>query len=174
MAPPEPEGVKSTAESPQVAKISDEFAAAAIERFCQFLQFETVSSLPPETGEYAKCAEWLMKELEATECFDSVFFLEESPDNSPVVVALWKGMDESLPVLLLNSHYDVVPAPLDAWTVPPFAALRKEGKIYARGTQDMKCVCMQYIEALRFLKQQDATWKPARNVYLTFVPDEGR
>ena len=34
----------------------------------------------------------------------------------------------------------------------------------------MKCVCVQYIAAIRNLVSQNYT--PTRNVYLTFVPDE--
>jgi acetylornithine deacetylase/succinyl-diaminopimelate desuccinylase-like protein len=31
------------------------------------------------------------------------------------------------------------------WHTDPFAAERKDGKIYGRGTQDMKCVTAQYL-----------------------------
>lgn len=90
-----------------------------------------------------------------------------------MVVAHWPGKDPTLPVLLLNGHYDVVPADLAAWTVPPFGAVRgADGKIYGRGTQDMKCVCMQYIEAIRQLHATEPGWQPERDIYLTFVPDE--
>ena len=34
----------------------------------------------------------------------------------------------------------------------------------------MKCVCMQYLEALRRLVARG--WRPRRTVHLTFVPDE--
>ena len=56
---------------------------------------------------------------------------------------------------------------------PPFAGVRKNGNVYGRGAQDMKCVCLQYIEALRQIRLQKPEWKPARSIYLTFVPDEG-
>ncbi|KAL7561049.1 hypothetical protein ACA910_011885 [Epithemia clementina (nom. ined.)] len=147
-------------------------AEAAVERFIRFIQFETVSALAPGTGAYKECAAWLVDQLKDLKCLDQVFLLKEAPENSPVVVAVWEGEDQSLPVLLLNSHYDVVPAAKEDWTVPPFEGLRKEGKIYGRGTQDMKCVCLQYIEALRKIRQVSPAWKPARSMYLTFVPDE--
>lgn len=99
-----------------------------------------------------------------------IHILPESPLHSPVVVAHWKGLDESLPVILLNSHYDVVPAAQEDWTVNPFEGLRKNGNIFGRGTQDMKCVCIQYIEALR--KLVSLSYQPTRSIYLTFVPDE--
>lgn len=155
--------------------LSEAEGEAAIQRFCRFLQFPTVSSLAVTTGAYQECAAWLRDELLQLQpqLFDDVFFLPEAPDHSPVVVALWRGLDENLPVLLLNSHYDVVPADESAWTVPPFDGLRKNGIIYGRGSQDMKCVCMQYVEALVKIRQLHPTWIPARSVYLTFVPDEG-
>lgn len=52
--------------------------------------------------------------------------------NKPVVLASWIGTEPELPSLLLNSHYDVVPAVLDHWHTDPFTPVRKDGKIYAR------------------------------------------
>lgn len=146
---------------------------ASIERLCQIIRYPTVSSLAAETGEYRRCATWIKEQLHDMNIFHEVFFLKESPDDSPVVVAIWKGYDESLPIILLNSHYDVVPADDSNWTVPPFGAVRRHGNIYGRGTQDMKCVCVQYIDAIRKIHTDDPNWKPIRNIILTFVPDEG-
>jgi succinyl-diaminopimelate desuccinylase len=43
------------------------------------------------------------------------------------------------PVLLWNSHLDVVPVGEEtAWTVPPFAGLVRDGKLYGRGSCDIK------------------------------------
>ena len=148
-------------------------AEEAIQRFVDFVRFETVSSVAPTTGAYKECALWLVQQLENLQFLDQVYLLKEAPEHSPVVVAVWKGIDEQLPILLLNSHYDVVPAAPSDWTVPPFGGVRKDGKVYGRGTQDMKCVCMQYIEALRQIRaRQGESWKPSRSIYLTFVPDE--
>jgi len=36
----------------------------------------------------------------------------------------------------------------------------------------MKCVCVQYLEAIRQLRQRSDGWTPLRTVHLTFVPDE--
>jgi aminoacylase len=157
----------------QPTMLTDAEAQAAIGRLCRFLQFPTVSSLAVETGAYRECAAWLTQQLEDARVFDQVFVLPEAPQHSPVVVALWKGRDESLPILLLNSHYDVVPADDKDWTVPPFEGLRLDGRVYGRGAQDMKCVCMQYIEAIIKIRQTHPTWIPERSIYLTFVPDEG-
>ncbi len=41
--------------------------------------------------------------------------------------------------LLLYNHYDVQPPePLDQWDSPPFAALQRDGKLFARGAEDDK------------------------------------
>ncbi|XP_067042293.1 aminoacylase-1-like isoform X1 [Acropora muricata] len=94
-------------------------------------------------------------------------------DNGEVTVVIlsWEGSDPSLPSIMLNSHMDVVPVFPEHWTYEPFSAHKTEnGNIYARGSQDMKCVGIQYIEAIRKLKIQGVTL--ARTLHVTFVPDE--
>lgn len=66
---------------------------------------------------------------------------------------------------------DVVPVFPENWTYPPFSAhLDEDGKIYARGSQDMKCVGMQYLAAIRAMKRDGVTLK--RTLLVVFVPDE--
>ena len=40
--------------------------------------------------------------------------------------------------LMLSGHVDVVPVEGQDWTVPPFSLTRKDGRLYGRGTTDMK------------------------------------
>lgn len=57
----------------------------------------------------------------------------------------------------------------EKWTYKPFSAhIDEKGNIYARGAQDMKCVGIQYLEAIRRLKQRNITLR--RTLHLTFVP----
>lgn len=75
--------------------------------------------------------------------------------DKPIDILTLKGTDESLPSIILNSHTDVVPVVREKWTVDPFEAIKKpNGDIVARGSQDMKCVGIWYLEALRKLSGQ--------------------
>lgn len=88
--------------------------------------------------------------------------------QKPIVILTWEGTEPLLPSILLNSHMDVVPVFEDKWSCSPFGADIVDNKIYARGSQDMKCVGIQYIEAVRRLKQKGLTLR--RTIHMSFVP----
>jgi aminoacylase len=136
----------------------------SVQLFRKLVQFPTISNVGTE-GSYDQCANHLLKELVSIGL--DAMILPESKPKKPIT---WKGSRSDLPGILLNSHYDVVPIIPHLWTVPAFEAVSKDGKIYGRGTQDMKCVCAQYLTALRKLKKLN--YHPVRNIYITFVPDE--
>ncbi len=59
-------------------------------------------------------------------------------EGRPQLVARFRGAGGGKS-LLLNGHIDVVSAePLDQWTSPPFEAEIREGRLYGRGSCDMK------------------------------------
>jgi acetylornithine deacetylase len=43
-----------------------------------------------------------------------------------------------VPGVMLSGHTDVVPVEGQAWTMPPFEATERDGRVYGRGTADMK------------------------------------
>ena len=139
-SPSSPSNNNSINNNKQTTSLTAEESENAIQSLVNIIQFETVSATAPASGEYIKCANYIKEQLESIPCLDDVHFLPEAPDHSPVVIGRWKGRDETLPVVLLNSHYDVVPANQDDWNVPCFEGVRKDGRIYGRGAQDMKCV----------------------------------
>lgn len=100
--------------------------------------------------------------------------VKEFVPQKPVLILKWAcqvDCDKKYRSIMLNSHMDVVPVDLSKWNTDPFAAEEDEtGKIFARGAQDMKCVGTQYLEAIDQLKQEG--FKPNRDIYVTFVPDE--
>lgn len=64
----------------------------------------------------------------------------------------WIGRDEG-PSLILNGHVDVVPAgDLGRWTVPPWRGTVRDGRVYGRGSADMKgglCCALYAVRALQ-------------------------
>ncbi len=67
--------------------------------------------------------------------------------------------------LLLLSHLDVVPAPPDRWTHPPFAADIDDGYIFGRGAVDMKQMVAMELAVVRLLagEAHAAGLDPARD-----------
>lgn len=96
----------------------------------------------------------------------------EFAQGKPLLVLTWPGSDPSLPSILLNSHLDSVPAEPSKWDHPPFSAVRSsDGKIFARGAQDDKCIGIQYLEALRNLRNSK-NFEPLRSIHVSYIPDE--
>lgn len=136
----------------------------AITRFRDYLRINTVQPNP----DYAGCSRFL--EGQANE-LSLVFNVFECHPGKPIVLMTWRGRDPSLQSILLNSHTDVVPVFPEKWSVDPFEAVKREnGDILARGSQDMKCVGMSYLEAIRLLQAKH--WQPLRTIHLSYVPDE--
>jgi len=95
-------------------------------------------------------------------------------EAKPVVIIKWLGTEPELPSIILNSHMDVVPVFRDKWTHDPFAAdIDEEGRIFARGTQDMKSVGTGYLGAIRLIGLQSMCYELRNpiwrgNTYLNF------
>lgn len=61
------------------------------------------------------------------------------PDRAGGKASLWAVIGPSdAPGLVLSGHTDVVPVEGQAWSVDPFRATRRQGRIYGRGAADMK------------------------------------
>lgn len=133
-------------------------------RFQQYLSIRTCHPSP----DYEAAASFLVSQAKAIGLKTLVL---EFVEKKPVLVFSWPGQDPSLPSILLNSHMDSVPAEAEKWLYPPFSATKDpSGNIFARGSQDDKCIGMQYLEALRNLKK--ASFIPLRTIHVSFVPDE--
>ncbi|XP_017082674.1 aminoacylase-1 [Drosophila eugracilis] len=136
-----------------------------IKIFREYLRIPTVH---PDV-DYTTCVEFLKRQADSLNLPVDVVY--PSVQTKPVVIIRWLGSQPELPSIILNSHTDVVPVFRDNWTHDPFAAdIDEEGRIFARGTQDMKSVGTQYLGAIRQLKASG--FQPKRTLYVTFVPDE--
>ncbi|XP_063227654.1 aminoacylase-1-like [Bacillus rossius redtenbacheri] len=132
-----------------------------------FREYLKISSVHPDV-DYSGCVEFLQRQADSLDLPLAIYHVVP---KKPIVVLTWRGTEPSLPSILLNSHMDVVPVFAEKWTRDPFGAEKDEnGNIFARGSQDMKCVGIQYLEAVRRLKAAGA--KLCRTLHISFVPDE--
>ncbi|KAB1120990.1 acetylornithine deacetylase [Neorhizobium galegae] len=80
----------------------------------------------------------LIEEIEA-KLANTGAVCERFYDTSGQKAALLVRLGPDVPGgLMLSGHVDVVPAAGQDWTVPPFSLTRKDGRLYGRGTTDMK------------------------------------
>lgn len=146
------------------ASSEDEEESSILSRFQQYLQINTAQPNP----RYYEAVDFLTSQGKALSLETQTI---ELVPGKPLVLLKWQGTNPNLPSILLYSHTDVVPSEPDKWTHHPFSAhLDSHGRIYARGSQDMKCVGMQHLEALRRLRAQP--FHPLRTLYVAFAPDE--
>lgn len=148
--------------------VDDHDNNAIISRFQSYLRINTMQPQP----DYASAVEYLRGEAQR---IGLDFQVVELVQGKPIVVMTWRGAwHDSEKSILFNSHMDIVPADLDKWTRDPLGAEEdpETGNIYARGSQDMKCVGMQYLEAIDRLKNVQKLDNKGRTVHVSFVPDE--
>ncbi|GAA0138789.1 hypothetical protein LIER_00469 [Lithospermum erythrorhizon] len=140
-------------------------SSTIISRFQEYLQINTAQPNP----NYSAATDFIISQAKSLNLETQII---EFVKNKPLVILKWPGKNPFLSSILLNSHTDVVPVEPKKWFFSPFDANIDDlsGNIYARGAQDMKCVGMQYLEAIRKLK--GVGFQPIRDVILSFVPDE--
>jgi len=115
-----------------------------------------VQSVNPPGRNYREAAETLGGKL-AEFGFEVEYpTAEESPEHTAAyprvnVVGLRRGAAPR-PLLHLNGHLDVVPAG-DGWTMDPFAGIVRDGRIYGRGTADMKAGIAAVVYAAECVKR---------------------
>ena len=172
----------------QVVSLSEEGRADLVEYTQKLVRFKTVT--PPDGGQaegddyralQALVGETLGDlgfELEAWEV--DAAELEQFPGsgvkpgrdlgNMPILVGTRQGSGGGRS-LILNGHYDVVPPGLiENWRHDPFGAEVDGGRIYGRGTNDMKGGIAAMLQALRCIHR--AGLELAGDVVVQTVPDE--
>jgi acetylornithine deacetylase len=96
--------------------------------------------------------------------------VERGYEGRPNIVATWKGSGGGRS-LLLNGHTDVIPVGNgEGWSDNPWSAKVKEGRIYGRGSCDMKSGVASHILAVELLKA--AGIKLKGDVLINIVIDE--
>jgi succinyl-diaminopimelate desuccinylase len=105
----------------------------------ELLRFDTIN--PP--GDERACAEHLGRSLENAG-FD-VRFYEYSPGRTSLVARLG-GSSSRLP-LCFAGHIDTVPLGATPWSHDPFAGEVADGRLYGRGSSDMKSGVAAFVTA---------------------------
>jgi succinyl-diaminopimelate desuccinylase len=103
-----------------------------VDLLLKLLSFESVT--PDDAGSLQFIEEYL-------DGYEAMYVNKEGVKN----LFLTKKFSEG-PHLCFAGHVDVVPAG-DGWNTDPFVPVIKEGKIYARGTQDMKSGVAAFVQA---------------------------
>jgi succinyl-diaminopimelate desuccinylase len=92
-------------------------------------------------------------------------FITKNIENYAAHIEYGSGKD----ILGILCHLDVVPTG-DGWTNPPFSPVIRDGKIFARGSNDDKGPTMAAYFALKFLKELD--FKPSKRIRIILGTDE--
>jgi len=97
-------------------------------------------------------------------------FLERNFEGRENLIGIWRGKGGGRS-LLLTGHMDVAPKEPMPWVITePYAPLLKDGRMYGRGTADMKAGLVCAWEAVRRLKAQG--FVPKGDIILESVVDE--
>ena len=100
--------------------------------------------------------------------------VEPAPGRMSLVAEIThpEGPDPDRPTLIVNGHLDVVPVNAAAWTHDPFDPQVVDGRLYGRGTADMKGGIAAAVCALDALER--AGRAPGCNLVFHLVADEER
>ncbi|MCE4606561.1 MAG: M20 family metallopeptidase [Desulfurococcales archaeon] len=142
----------------------------------EMVRVPTVSPSGENYGEFVDNMKSLLESYELTYRFINVpqsyvdeHCPEEAKGNPRYIIEVKLEGGEEKPVDF-NGHYDVVPGG-PGWTVTePFKPLLKDGKLYGRGSVDMKGGLASVLAAFIALKEEGV--KPKRTARLYMVPDE--
>jgi len=147
------------------AQTTPDWPAIGVEAVHTIQEYVRINTSNPP-GDVLKAADFLTRILEREGI--PVKRYDSGPGRS-IVLARLKGTGPARPLLLLN-HMDVVPTDPARWQHDPFAAEIVDGKMWGRGTIDMKGLGVVQLMAFLSLKRQNVPL--ARDVILMAVPDE--
>lgn len=167
----------------------------AIRRFVGGIRIPTISHESYEKTDFKPFGEF-MKYL--ADAYPEVYKeMDVDTINQYGLVFHWKGKHSDLQPILFLSHYDVVPVvgydpatavasdtvfqlndkplpPIEAyaekWDYPPFSGAVANGRIYGRGTLDMKCMLFSLMEGADHLIVEG--FQPERDIWFAFGQDE--
>jgi len=146
-----------------MTNLSDALKLVDEERIIQLAK--QVIEIPSVSGEEKTVMEHATKLLQDMEVHVEVYGSEERP----IIYACTNPEAEKQ--IIFNGHLDVVPiAKPDAWSKDPWKPEVEDGKLYGRGSSDMKSSCAVMIHLMEVVKKLDLPI----SVGVHLVPDEER
>jgi succinyl-diaminopimelate desuccinylase len=122
----------------QVLDIIDDCIAEIVEFTSALIRIPTVN---PPGDAYPECAQLIGTHLKSGGFEVEYINADGRPEHTrahPRVNVVGRRRGQSArPTIHLNGHFDVVPAG-SGWTVDPFGGIVRDGRIYGRGSCDMK------------------------------------
>jgi acetylornithine deacetylase/succinyl-diaminopimelate desuccinylase-like protein len=142
--------------------------SAYMSGFSELLRIPSISTDPNYKAEVARCADWVRDEMLRI----GLKNCQTIPtDGHPVVYGEWLEAGADKPTVLIYAHYDVQPVdPLNLWVTPPFEPTERDGKLYARGSEDDKAGVWANLKAIESILAVDG--KLPVNVKLFFEGEE--
>ena len=136
-----------------VSAAVDAHAEEIVDFAAELIRIPTVN---PPGEEYETCARVIGERLRACD-FDVHYVAadgrpEHTRAHPRVNVIGRRAGAHPHPLVHLNGHFDVVPAGA-GWTVDPFGGLVRDGKIYGRGSCDMKAGIAAAVYAAEILRR---------------------
>lgn len=130
----------------------DQRRDASLDELRALLRIPSISSLTGHAADVERAAEWVANRLR-TAGLEGVEIMPTG--GHPVVYAEWLHA-AGKPVVLIYGHFDVQPVdPLELWDDPPFEAVVRDGRVYARGASDMKGNLMIAVLAVEAILRTD-------------------
>ncbi len=135
-----------------------------LDQVMELLRIPSISTDPDHAGDVRVGADWIAERMRAIGVPE--VRLIETPRH-PLVYGKWHAAPGT-PTILVYGHYDVQPVdPLTEWLSDPFDPTIRDGRIYARGSADMKANLVTLLQAVEALAATSPTGAPPIN--LTFL-----
>jgi acetylornithine deacetylase/succinyl-diaminopimelate desuccinylase-like protein len=136
----------------------------AVDFLQQYVRIRSINP-PADTSETAK----LLQREFAAAGMEAKLYVSGPGGKTNLLVRL-PGKDRTKKPLLLLNHMDVVPVDASRWKEDPFGALIEGGRLWGRGSLDMKSTGVMQLTALILLKQLGIV--PPRDILFLATCDE--
>jgi acetylornithine deacetylase/succinyl-diaminopimelate desuccinylase-like protein len=145
------------------AKHEDRFLNEIID----LLKIPSVSTDSAYAADVARMGEWIVERLKHIGV-PTVELVQT--ERHPIVEGRW-SIEGDHKTLLVYGHYDVQPVdPIELWESGPFDAEIRDGKIFARGSADMKVNLVTFLQALEAIVTEQG--QPPLNLIFLFEGEE--